>query len=148
MVNLNEQHVYKEDNVIDWRKKYDEYAKVTWDPEKQPTGVSRLGDSYHPLEAYFKFNNYNESKDRYTYYNYIFWGAALGAMGSMVSNHLTKRSSFAAFPVTIAAAVAAGGFSHLVYKMLKKRSVDRDIVCTHYMLLHEDRFPQIRKFKL
>jgi len=134
---------------IDWKKRFDELSAKDWDPKTQFTGISRLGDEYHPIEPFFKFNPYDPVTRWSDHVWYPFFVGSAFAFSHIVSNGLTRKPLLSRFPITVGLTILGAITGELVWRNMRMKAEDRDSVLVHYMLLHEDDFEKIprKKFK-
>lgn len=133
-------------STVDWKSRYDELKRQrNWDPQKQFWGLPRLGDRYHVLEPFFKFEG--TPKHMQTF-DKIWWPTIGGTAGFLVtlyylSNGPHKRPPLASLPVYVGMTALGIGFGWLALKRSEKMARDRDAVLIHYGLLHENELPTI-----
>ena len=129
---------------VDWKSRYNELKNDrNWDAEKQFVGLKRLGDSYHPLEPFFKFDGIapeNQLFDKV-------WFSMMGGIGGFVIgfayNAHHRRPFFSALPSTLGYTALGLGLAWFAWNNSRRRAAERDAVLIHYMILHEKEFPRI-----
>ncbi|CAG2109234.1 unnamed protein product [Medioppia subpectinata] len=133
-------------NSIDWKSRYNELKnRKDWDDKKDFVGLKRLGNSYHPLDPFFKFEgvpNGNDTLDR------IWWPSVCGFMGIAISagyNWHSRRPFVSALLPTLVSGAVGVGVACLMNKYNGRRAQERDAVLIHYLLLHEHEFPRIER---
>ena len=129
---------------VDWKTRYNELKnRRDWDPNKQFVGMQRLGDSYHPLDPFFKFEGVPKEQlllDRILIPTVV---SVLGLGVGAYANYTNRRPFFSSIITTLLTGVLFGGAAELSWRTSRKRAAERDAVLIHYMILHENQLPII-----
>ena len=144
---------YPNDNAqdlgsVDWKSRYNELKnRKDWDPEWDFIGLKRLGDRYHPLDVFFKFEGTPAHMQTFDHVWLPFIGTIAGGISSIVANFWSRRPLVSALPIHVAVAAIGCGVGIYARRNQIRRGRERDAVLIHYLLLHENDFPKIGLFK-
>lgn len=130
---------------FDWRARLEELSKQDWDPETQFVGIRRLGDSYHPVEPFLKFNAPTEDKVKADRVFYPVYGISAGLYSHLIAQRWARKPAYSQLPKLVLMCAFGCAFGEYFYKSQQTRLANKDAHLIHYILLHEEDFPRIRK---
>ena len=140
---------YPNDNAqdlgsVDWKSRYNELKnRKDWDPETQFIGLKRLGDRYHPLDVFFKFDGVAKESQAFDNLWIPGFTTVVGFVSSVVSNFWSARPLVSSFPRHLGFGLLGLGVGLYARHNQQTRAAQRDAVLIHYLLLHENEFPMI-----
>ena len=116
-----------------------EYAYT--DPKTAPYALAKLGDRYHPLDAWKTMGRDQPKLARYLFQ--IGFPASIALTSFIWYNQSAGRPSFAGLHRMIAFTLFAAGLGQAFYTYNVVSSSRRDAVIQHYLETHYDDFPMI-----
>jgi hypothetical protein len=134
---------------VDWKTRYNELKnRKDWDDEKDFVGLKRLGDRYHPLDPFFKFEGVPKGNETFDRIWWPFCGGAGGLAIGATSTWFARRPFWSSVLPTAAVTLIGMGLGLYSGHNTRRRARERDAVLIHYMLLHEKEFPLIGRHSL
>lgn len=131
-------------NSVDWKARYQELKnRKDWDPERDFIGLKRLGDRYHPIDPFFKFEGTPDHMLTFDNVWIPFIGLCFGTISSITANFWSRRPLVSALPIHVGVGLLGLGAGLYARANQRRRARERDAVLIHYLLLHEKDFPII-----
>ncbi|XP_054163582.1 uncharacterized protein LOC128961372 [Oppia nitens] len=134
---------------VDWKSRYQELrdGRSEWDTPEKFCGMKRLGDSYHPVEAFFKITGLPSDHHKFDRVWYPLVASVIGFGGAVYTNVQKQRPFWSAIPRTVAAVGLFYAIGEYLWRSSRRRARERDAVLVHYLLVHEQDFPRIERKK-
>ncbi|KAI1287434.1 hypothetical protein HDE_10085 [Halotydeus destructor] len=121
----------------------EEYAYI--DPKKAHYGIARLGERYHPLDVYDKFDRPPPKFG--VYLLFPVFGAALACIGVAGQNYYTKKPVISQLWKYAVFCGLGAYFGHSVFNYNAKVANRNDAIYRHYLETHYDDFPVVERMK-
>lgn len=121
-----------------------EYAYV--DPKTAPYGLARLGDQYHPLDAWQQLGRQPGSFSRWLFC--VGSGAALGVIIGVAANRVYARPAWTNLWNHAATALLMAGGAHYIHVWALESAQRKDAIIRHYLETHYDDFPLVQRRKV